>query len=291
VVGVRRVDVAALAVVSSAAEISFLSWVRRLTSPRRHETCRRSIRTRSSPIHTGRIPIGGQQVGQHPGADPVGLDAHVTHRPPLLGMRETTSATCPRGPGNRQRVIGRLEHHAVARRQALGEEFQGTTRPKNDTYGFAQRTREVAGVAPAEGAAARLRYAAMAKTRELPAILSWDLDLTIPLLIGGDEVGAHAGGTFASIDPSTGGQQAQVASASARDVDDAVAAARAPRSTVDGARRHRSSAGASSRRPRALAERREELARLDAPREGRRRPGRVHADRERVRQDECTLAR
>ena len=146
-------------------------------------------------------------------------------------MRKTTSATC------RSRILaianaatGRLEYKAVARRQAL----------------------------------ARLRYAAMAETRELPAVLSWDLDRTIPLLIGGDEVGGHAGGTFASIDPSTGAQHAEVASASARDVDDAVAAARAAFEGRWGAtpplERGRILAAAA----RALAERREELARLDA---------------------------
>ena len=72
----------------STAAISFLICVRRLTSPRRRETSRRSVRRALIADPDRRDQIGGQQIGQHPRVDLVGLDLRVADRAHLLGVRE-----------------------------------------------------------------------------------------------------------------------------------------------------------------------------------------------------------
>ncbi len=67
--------------------------------------------------------IGGQQVGQDPRVDLVGLDLRVADRPHLLGVREHDLSHVPlKDPRDGQRVARRLHHHAIIRGEALREQ-------------------------------------------------------------------------------------------------------------------------------------------------------------------------
>ena len=85
----------------STAAVSFLIWVRRLTSPRRRETSRRIIRVRSSPIHTaGMRSAASRSARTFASTLSVLTFAWLIARTSLAWAR-TTSATC----GSRMRAI------------------------------------------------------------------------------------------------------------------------------------------------------------------------------------------
>jgi hypothetical protein len=127
--------IAALRLRCNAAAISFLICVRRLTSPRRRHTSRRSIRTRPSPIQTA-------------GIDPRPADRRGPwHRPcrssrawliarTCLACASTTSATYgSRSLAIRQRIPSRLHHDQVGRREALREQLKQLRRSGQPTGG------------------------------------------------------------------------------------------------------------------------------------------------------------
>jgi hypothetical protein len=95
-----------------------------LTTPRRRDQPPQRARALVGHPHHGDQP-GGQQLGQHPGVEAVGLDLRVADRPQPLGMRQHHLGDMrSQDPGDRQRVARGLKHHPVARCQAGREQLQ-----------------------------------------------------------------------------------------------------------------------------------------------------------------------
>ena len=109
----------------STAWASFLTCVRRLTTPRRRAISRRSARVRSSGTHTTGTSPAASSSASTLRVELVGLDLGVADRPQPLGMRQHHLGDMRRqDPGDRQRVARRLQHHPIGRRQAGGEQLQ-----------------------------------------------------------------------------------------------------------------------------------------------------------------------